>query len=189
MDSALIVSGTEKSIAFLTDTLKALPCDTVVAVTTCGEARRRLVERDFDLCLINAPLSDETGEGLSRDISSRGSCSVVLIVKAEHFEEVSAQVEDDGVICVPRPLNRALFWSALKMAGAVHKKLQAMERENSKLQQKIEDIRITQRAKGVLMSYLGMTEEEAHKYIEKQAMDARKSKRAVAEGILKIYEN
>ena len=75
------------------------------------------------------------------------------------------------------------------MAGAVHKKLQAMQRENSKLQQKIEDIRITQRAKGVLMSYLGMTEEEAHKYIEKQAMDTRMSKRAVAEGILKIYEN
>jgi len=34
-----------------------------------------------------------------------------------------------------------------------------------------------------------MNEQEAHKYIEKQAMDIRSTRRIVAEGILKLYEN
>lgn len=51
-----------------------------------------------------------------------------------------------------------------------------------------EDLKIVNRAKGVLITRLGMTEPEAHRYIEKRAMDMRATKRAVAESILKTYE-
>ena len=44
------------------------------------------------------------------------------------------------------------------------------------------------RAKCVLIQVLGMTEPQAHRYIEKQAMDMRVSKRQVAEELLKTYE-
>ena len=54
---------------------------------------------------------------------------------------------------------------------------------------KIEDIRIVDRAKLILISFMSMSEKEAHRYIEKQAMDLRVTRRAVAEGILKTYEN
>ena len=39
------------------------------------------------------------------------------------------------------------------------------------------------------MEYLHMSEQSAHKFIEKQAMDMRMSRREVAEGILKTYLN
>ena len=48
---------------------------------------------------------------------------------------------------------------------------------------------IVNRAKYALIQYLGMTEEQAHKYIEQQAMNQRISKRTAAENILKTYEN
>jgi len=51
------------------------------------------------------------------------------------------------------------------------------------------DIRIIDRAKCLLISYLNMSEQEAHRYIEKQAMDMRLTKRMIAEGIIKTYEN
>ena len=44
------------------------------------------------------------------------------------------------------------------------------------------------RAKCILIQYLNMTEAEAHRYIEKQAMDMRSTKRVIAEGILRTYE-
>ena len=44
------------------------------------------------------------------------------------------------------------------------------------------------RAKCVLIQYLNMTETQAHRYIEKQAMDLRTTRRQIAEGILKTYE-
>ena len=67
--------------------------------------------------------------------------------------------------------------------------MQSMQSENRRLVQKLEDIRVVDRAKCMLISYLSMSESEAHKYIEKQAMDKRLTKREIAERILKTYEN
>ncbi len=189
MKSALIVSYSAKSIAFFTDMLHSVSCDQIVTATTCGEARRLLIERDFDLYIINAPLPDETGESLSRHIASKGVSQVILFVSVEYYDEVSDAVEDYGVITVSKPVNKNLFWSALKLAKASHNKLMSIREENDKLIQKIEDIRIVDRAKCILISYYNMSENEAHKYIERKAMDMRMSKRAVAQEILKTYEN
>ena len=59
----------------------------------------------------------------------------------------------------------------------------------NQIQVKIEELRIVNRAKFVLIAYLKMSEATAHRYIEKQAMDMRITKREVAESILKTYEN
>ena len=189
MDSALIVSYSEKSIAFFTEMLNSASIGHIVTLKSCAEAKRLLMERDFDLVIINAPLRDESGESLARHIASKGVSQVILVVKSEYFEEISAHTEEDGVLTIAKPINKALFWSALKLAKAASSRLKAVRAENSKLKQKIEDIRIIDRAKCILISYLGMSEQEAHRYIEKKAMDMRITKRAVAEGILKIYEN
>jgi len=189
MESALIVSATEKSIAFFTEMLNESSCNQIAALHSCGESRRLLLTRDYDLVIINSPLPDESGESLSRDIASKGICQVILIVKSEHFDEMSAVCEDDGIMVLAKPINRTVFWSALKMAKAAQSRLKKMQVENSKLKQKIEDIHIVDRAKCILISYLNMSEQEAHRYIEKQAMDMRTTKRLVAEVILKTYEN
>lgn len=189
MDSALVVSCTEKSITFFTEILSAASIGHIVTLQSCQEARRLLLERDFDLVIVNAPLRDETGESFSRHIAAKGVCQVILVVKSEYFEEVSALAEEDGVLTIAKPINKALFWSAVKLSKAAGLKLKRIQAENSQLKQKIEDIRIIDRAKCLLISYLSMSEQEAHRYIEKQAMDMRATRRIVAEGILKMYEN
>jgi len=68
-------------------------------------------------------------------------------------------------------------------------KLKRLESENEVLKKKIEDIRIVDRAKCLLISYMNMSERDAHRHIEKQAMDMRASKRQIAESILRTYEN
>ena len=67
--------------------------------------------------------------------------------------------------------------------------MQIISQENQRLQIKLIDLRIVNRAKYALIQYLGMTEEQAHKYIEQQAMNQRISKRKAAENIIKTYEN
>ena len=58
MDSILIVSSSKKGMSFFTEVLSQNSYGEIVTVTNGGEARRLLVERDFDLCIINAPLID-----------------------------------------------------------------------------------------------------------------------------------
>ncbi len=52
-----------------------------------------------------------------------------------------------------------------------------------------DDEELIKRAKSVLMEYLGFTEPQAHRYIEKHAMDMRVTKIEIARNILKIYES
>jgi len=190
VENALIVSRTEKGVAYFTEILNADSCEQIVALKSCGEARRLLLERDFDLVIINAPLQDETGEDLSRDIAgSKGTTQVILVVKSEYFDEVSAATEEDGVLVVAKPINRNFFWTTLKLAKSAQNRLKKMQSESSKLKQRIEDILIIDRAKCLLISHLKISEQEAHRFIEKQAMDMRSSRRAIAEEVLKTYEN
>jgi len=187
--SALIVAEGEKGIAYFSEVLNAASFDKIVTAATVGEARRLMIEMDFDICIINAPLSDEYGERLAQNIATKGISNVLLCIKAEVYDEITTKVEDYGVITVSKPINRALFWNALKVAMCAHQKILLMQKENRKLVQKMEDIRIVDRAKCVLISYLSMSEQEAHRYIEKQSMDMRLSKRETAERIMKTYEN
>jgi len=188
-ETALIVSYTEKSTAFFTETLSSFSCSKIAAVISCSQARQLLLEQDFDLVVINAPLKDESGESLSRHIAAKGISQVLLVVKSEYYDEVSANVEDYGVITVAKPINRHIFWSALKLAKAAGSRIRAVQAENEKLSRKIEDIRIVNRAKCMLITHIDISENEAHRYIEKQAMDMRITRRAVAERILEKYEN
>jgi response regulator NasT len=76
------------------------------------------------------------------------------------------------------------------MAKSTHSRIKRIQSEkDGQLKQKIEDIRVINRAKWILISYMNMNEQEAHRFIEKQAMDMRTTRRTVAEGILKTYEN
>ena len=189
MESALIVSATTKSVAYLSELVSAASFNQVISLPSCGEARRLLLERDFDLVIINAPLKDESGESLARHVATKGMSQVILIVDSEFCEAVSEINENEGILTISKPLDKAIFWAMLKLANVTHNRLRNINAENAKLKQRIEDIRIVDRAKCLLISHLSMSEQDAHRLIEKQAMDLRASKRSIAEGIIKIYEN
>ena len=75
----------------------------------------------------------------------------------------------------------------IKVAIAVQYKVQILSSQTTKLKVKMEEIRLVNRAKMLLMQNLKMTEPEAHRYIEKEAMDRGLKKTAVAENVIKMY--
>lgn len=189
MINALIVSSQAGGISALSELLARGGCASTAVCRSCAEARRTLIGRVFDLIVVNAPLCDETGEKFACDVAAEPLSSVILIVRSDIYEEMSARVEEFGVFTVARPLNRQLFWSVLKLAGAARAKAGRLHHETEQLKIKLEDVKTIDRAKCALMEYLHMSEQSAHKFIEKQAMDMRMSRREVAEGILKTYLN
>ena len=188
MADALIVSGGEKGRCALRGLLSEMGVDEAECLCDGGEARRALAESDYALLVVNTPLQDESGAELAVDAAGSTGAGVVLLVKAEAADEMAARVEDAGVFVVAKPLNRTLLFGAVKLALAAHRRLVGLQQQNTKLQQKIDDIRLVDRAKCALIQYRQLTEPEAHKYIERQAMDGRRSRRAVAEEILLNFE-
>ncbi len=68
-------------------------------------------------------------------------------------------------------------------------RLLRLNAEKDTLQEKFDDMKLVNRAKLLLMERLKMTESEAHRYIEKQAMNTGSRRRQVAENIIRTYED
>lgn len=188
MNKALIVCDAPKGVDFFRDFLIQSGCRDIVVEDNGYAAKRRMVDIDYDLCIINAPLRGESGEQLAIEIAEKNICQVILFVKSEYMEEVTEQVEDYGVITVAKPISRQMFWSALKLARVAQNRIMMAHRETVKLQRKLEDVKLVSRAKCVLVAAEDISEEEAHKYIERQAMDLRLTRAEVARRILEKYK-
>lgn len=183
---ALLVLGGEKYRPQWERLLRENGFSQVEAASSGGEARRLLLAGDWDLLLIAAPLPDEFGHDLATDAAEQG-LPVLLSVKAELWEEASARVGPAGVVALGRPFSRAVFAQAVGMLRAAQAQVGKLREENKKLRQKLEELRAVSRAKCLLVEYLHLDEESAHKYIERAAMEERKTRRAVAEEIIAEY--
>lgn len=184
----LVVSSSEK----FNSTMKTLlpmtdywPLDFAGSVS---EARRRMLETEYDLVLINVPLPDDFGTRLATSICNETGLGVLLFVKAAMYDDVCSKVTEYGVLTVSKPAPLQVVRQSLSVLCATRERLRRMEARQASVEEKIEEIRLVNRAKWLLIERLGMTEAEAHRYMEKQAMDQRVSKRGLAEIIIKTYE-
>ena len=165
--------------------------EAVASISTAqngAEARRITAQSDFDLVVIDTPLSDEEGEGLSISISECTTAGIILLVDPQKEEEAANLVEDYGILVLPSDSTPQSFYRTVKILSVARRRLLQLENENNMLHHKIEEIRIVDRAKLILIQVLKMTEPQAQRYIEKQSMDLRQSRLATAETILRTYE-
>lgn len=186
--SVLIVSGLSEREELLSDLLPVKEFSPVISVSNAAEAKRLMISRIFDIVIINTPLQDEFGNDFALEIAQSKYVGVILIVKADMFDEVACQVEQQGVFTLAKPNLKQMIYQAIKLLVAVREKIKRMEEKNVSLQTKMESIRIINHAKWILIEKQKMNEETAHRYIERQAMEKRLSKKEVAQNIIKMYK-
>lgn len=184
----LVAGAGDKIYDYIVDSLPKSTYDPILKAGDAGEARRMLLSTPVDIVIINTPLTDEFGIDLAQDLAE-GTMGVLLLVKNEVYDQVCYKVEDSGVLTLAKPMTRQGFYNAVKLLTALSARLKKMEKRNQTLQEKMTDIRIVNRAKWLLIEHHHMTEKDAHYYIEKQAMDTRLSRREIAEGIIRTYDN
>ncbi len=187
MESILIVAGSQNSRSALSELSRLCGLGKQTLAPNGSDARRLLLENTYDLVLINTPLPDEFGSELAVQACENFS-SAILLVKAEIADEISEKVETAGVFVIEKPINRQLFFRSIRMAGVQQNRMTGLQKENRNLKNKIEEIRTVDRAKCLLIQFDGLTENDAHRYIEKAAMNQRISRLQVAQEILRQYE-
>lgn len=187
--SVLIVSSSEKFYRQILPMLPENEFDPKVFVQNSDEARRLLSDRAFDIVLINAPLTDDFGSKLASDIAADSKSGVLMFVKNDIYEEVTAKVIDSGVFTLSKPAASSTVSQVLNIMYAMQERFKMLGKKTVSLEEKMEEIRIVNRAKWILIKNVNLSEDEAHRLIEKQSMDQRKSKREIAESIIRTYEN
>ena len=148
-----------------------------------------MMDSPFDIVVILPPLPDDLGIRLAEDLARYETAGILLLVGAEQYEQVAWQSQDLGIMTLARPVDSRLFQQALGVMVSMKNRLRRLESRADVLQAKMEEIRLVNRAKLILVERLAMTESDAHRFIEKSAMDRCVKRREVAEGIIATYEN
>ena len=184
--SVLIVSASEQFVVLAKKSLVGFI--TIDVKKSVAPARRCLLEKSYDLVVINMPLPDETGETFALDCADRGNASVMLVVPQDVCEDVLERVTDRGIFVLPKPAPRGRLDKAIRFLVATQNRMYKLEKKTLSVEEKMQEIRLVNRAKWLLISELKMEEPQAHRYIEKQAMDRCITRKEVAEEIINTYQ-
>jgi len=145
----------------------------------------RLVDKHRpDVLLMAVGLPDGDGVEAARRVMAALPCPIVLLTS--HADpDIAARAVDAGVLgFLVKPLRSAELGPALDVAVTRFSELEAVRSENEALKQKLESRKLVDRAKGLLMTRLGLSEPEAFRRIQKTAMDTRKTMADVAQALL-----
>ena len=188
MAKALIVSAGNNANEYQARHIGELGYTRPTIVASGGEARRRMDTNDFEVVIINTPLPDEFGHELCSDAVEKTDAGVIFLAKAAAAEQLLTPLSEEGVLLVTKPFSNAFFLQAIHMAAASNHRLLLLRQENQRMQEKLAQVRLVSRAKCCLIELGHMTEAEAHRYIEKKAMDTRRDRAEVAQEILDSYD-
>jgi len=187
-DRILLISRNEKSINPIISLLKEYDfCSKTDYAYSSSEGRRLVLEQNFDLVIIKTPLPEEMGTSLAMMITEQTDSSVILILENNLRVNIENNLGDYGILVLGDPIIREAFRQALTLSYSIHQRLCIMRKENDKLRKKLDETKMVNKAKWLLVSKLQMSETDAHRYIEKTAMNRRCSKLEVAQKILFSY--
>lgn len=185
--SVLVVSSLRKFNDAITPMLPNSDYYPVCFVSNIAAARREMLARSYDFVIINAPLPDDFGTRFAIDTCAKTDSVVLLLLRSDVYEEVDAKVSPHGVFTLQVPTPAQTWKQGLKWMAAARERLRRLEKKSATMEEKMEEIRQVNRAKWILIEQLKMTEQEAHRHIEKQAMDRCVSRKEIALGIIKTY--
>lgn len=150
-------------------------------------AKRALADRTYDFIVINSPLPDDTGVRFAIEVSGLKTSVALLMVRSDVYALTNNKVAEHGVYVLPKPTSKPILSQAIDWMIATRERLKIFEKKTMSTEEKMQEIRIVNRAKWLLIEELKMAESDAHRYIEKQAMNRCISKREMAEEIIKTY--
>ena len=140
-----------------------------------------------DLAILDVKMPEIDGISAAELIVSEKLAAVLMLTAFSQRELVERARDAGAMAYLVKPFSISDLTPAIEMALGRYAQIQALEAEVGELGERLEARKLVDRAKGVLMANLGISEPEAFKWIQKAAMDQRSSMSAVSEGVLAHY--
>jgi response regulator NasT len=157
----------------------------VVGETGRGDEAVRLVrELEPDLAILDLKMPGRDGLSVAAEISAE-RLAAVLILTAFSQRDLIEQARDAGALAyLVKPFQRSELVPAIEIALGRFLELKALHEQAESLEERLETRKVLDRAKGLLMDALGMSEQEAFRHIQTSAMADRLTMREVAQQII-----
>lgn len=180
---ALVASRDSQFRESITKTLVSRGFEEVLET---GDGNRAIAMAKLEkpgLVVLDDELDDVNGITAAEKIVSSAALPVILIASSCNAGLVEKALEAGVMGYVCKPVREAELWAVVDLAIHHYEEVVSLREEVHKLKDTLATRKLLEQAKGLLMQN-GMSEEEAHRHIQKIAMNRRTSLRAVAEAIL-----
>lgn len=167
----LIISESDSfNGAILSHLKKAVFPDPVIS-KDLSEAKRLLSGKAFDIVIVNPPIGQDFCIEFAKEISGKDNIALLFSVPESHYEDFRALLTPYGIFTLLRPASEKTLNQTIDNLIALRERLRLTEKKVVSVEEKMAEIRLINRAKWALIEKKNMSEEEAHKYIEKNSMD------------------
>ena len=163
MQKVIVAFEHESTAASICEALESGGVAECVSCRSAAEVRRLVNKQGISVIVCGFKFPDGSGEDLYYDLPQH---CVMLMIAAQNRLEMC---EAEGIFRLPAPVSRGDLLASVRML------LQFARRRVSRypvhVHRSEEDKQLVEQAKAVLMDRHGMTEEEAHRFLQKESMD------------------
>ncbi|MDR2280385.1 MAG: response regulator [Gordonia sp. (in: high G+C Gram-positive bacteria)] len=154
----------------------------VVGEAPNGQVAVDLTEAlDPDLVIMDVKMPVRDGIDAASEIAARRLAAVVMLTAFSQREFVEKARDAGAMAYLVKPFNQADLVPAIEVALSRYRELKALENEVADMSERFETRKLIEQAKGLLMTKQEITEPEAFRWIQRNAMDRRVTMKAVAE--------
>jgi len=169
----------------LVNMLAAFDDFVLVGEVANGDAAIRLCQsHEVDVILMDLMMPVMDGITAAERIGKARIAPVVLLTAFSQAELVERARDAGAMAYVVKPFTPAELLPAIEIAIARHQQITALEAEVADLAERFETRKRVERAKGLLMTKMGLSEPEAFRWIQKTSMDRRLTMREVADAVI-----
>ena len=148
------------------------------------EAVRLTADLRPDLVVLDGKMPVLDGLSAAEQIGKAGLAPCVMLTAFSQAEMVERARDAGAMAYVVKPFTKADLVPAIEIAVSRYGQIKALEEEVADLGERFETRKRVDRAKGVLMKKLGLSEPDAFRWIQKTSMDRRLSMREVADAVV-----
>jgi response regulator NasT len=158
----------------------------VDAVANASDAEMRARELNPDAILLDVHLPGASGIEAAQAISrALPGVAIVLISGDDTIQLTDAEADASGAVAfLPKPVPPRVLDSTIRLAVARTGALRQARREAADLKQMLEDRKVIERAKGILMRRTACSEPEAYRILQRSSQDRSKPMVDIAKAVL-----
>lgn len=181
---ALVVEDEALIRLDIVETLTDAGIDVVGEASNGEEAIEKAKELEPDVVVMDVKMPGMDGITAAEQILANRTCAVVMLTAFSQSELVERARDAGAMAYVVKPFTPADLIPAVEIAVSRFKEIVSLESEVANLTEQFETRKQVDRAKGLLMSKMGLTEPEAFRWIQKTSMDRRLTMKEVADAVI-----
>lgn len=181
---ALVVEDEALIRLDIVETLTDAGIDVVGEASNGEEAIEKAKEFEPDVVVMDVKMPGMDGITAAEQILANRTCAVVMLTAFSQSELVERARDAGAMAYVVKPFTPADLIPAVEIAVSRFQEIVSLESEVANLTEQFETRKQVDRAKGLLMSKMGLTEPEAFRWIQKTSMDRRLTMKEVADAVI-----